>query len=117
MLGWVLLTAAWTIGNPPFAAPDESDHYIRALGISSGDLVGRPAPEKRALTPAQIPVGAAATRSVAVPEALAVGRGAGCYVFDAARSAGCLDSDVPANVPRQITPVGTYQRGCGAPSA
>ena len=39
LAAWALLLAAWVVGNPPFAAPDETDHIstvlewgVRALG-------------------------------------------------------------------------------------
>jgi hypothetical protein len=37
----ILLTVSWLIANPPSAAPDESSHYIKALGAGSGDLAGQ----------------------------------------------------------------------------
>lgn len=55
ILGWVLLACAWVFGNPPFAAPDEADHFVRAVGIAEGHLVGVPAPEARiGASPAEI---------------------------------------------------------------
>ena len=39
-LAYVLLTAAWAVGNPPFAAPDEWAHQLRAIGVGRGDLIG-----------------------------------------------------------------------------
>jgi hypothetical protein len=41
--GYVLLLIAWVVANPPFMAPDEHDHYIRALALGSGQIVGAPA--------------------------------------------------------------------------
>jgi Predicted membrane protein (DUF2142) len=29
------------VTNPPFAAPDEAEHYVRAIGLSEGHLIGR----------------------------------------------------------------------------
>ncbi len=40
MLGFVLLSAAWLFSTPPDAAPDETVQYLRALGISKGQLLG-----------------------------------------------------------------------------
>jgi hypothetical protein len=39
-IGLTLLMAAWVCGNPLGAGPDEAAHYVRALGVGGGDLVG-----------------------------------------------------------------------------
>ena len=39
---YAMLVAAWTFGSPPFAAPDEWWHYMRAVSIGHGQLVGKP---------------------------------------------------------------------------
>lgn len=41
---WVIFAIAWIWTNPLGAAPDEGDHYIRAVAAGYGDLVGTPAP-------------------------------------------------------------------------
>ena len=38
-LGLTLLLAAWIMATPPFAAPDEGSHYLRALTITNGSIV------------------------------------------------------------------------------
>ena len=38
--GYVLLGATWLFSTPPFRAPDEPAHYLRALTISQGRLLG-----------------------------------------------------------------------------
>jgi hypothetical protein len=38
--GFVLLGVAWLFSTPPFQAPDEASHYLRALSIVDGRLVG-----------------------------------------------------------------------------
>jgi Predicted membrane protein (DUF2142) len=38
--GLVLLSAAWLFATPPFQAPDEAAHYLRALTIAEGRLLG-----------------------------------------------------------------------------
>ena len=40
-IGLTLLLAAWVVGTPPFGAPDEASHYLRALNIAQGHLLGR----------------------------------------------------------------------------
>jgi hypothetical protein len=39
--GLVLVVLAWVFGNPPGAAPDERDHYVRALGAGQLQLAGK----------------------------------------------------------------------------
>ena len=40
-LGIALMLAAWIGASRPFAPPDEAAHYLRALGLADGQLVGR----------------------------------------------------------------------------
>jgi len=41
-----LLSGLWGLANPPFAAPDEPAHVIRAFSLDHGELTGKP-PSKR----------------------------------------------------------------------
>ena len=43
-LALAALLAAWVAATLPFGAPDEKDHYLRALGIANGQLVGPKVP-------------------------------------------------------------------------
>jgi Predicted membrane protein (DUF2142) len=43
-LGLALLMAAWVATTRPFDAPDENAHYLRALSITNGKLLGPRAP-------------------------------------------------------------------------
>lgn len=106
--GWALLLCAWTIGNPPFAAPDEAAHYVRAIGLGSGHLAGRPTPPGSApgATPAQTAWVDQADRRVAVPAGLAPP--ADCYVHDPSTSAACLAHQPRPPAVDADTPVGTY---------
>jgi hypothetical protein len=38
--GFALLLTAWMFSTQPFQAPDEAMHYVRALGIANGQLLG-----------------------------------------------------------------------------
>jgi hypothetical protein len=40
VLGTALLLTAWMAGTQPFQAPDEASHYLRALNLSRGHLLG-----------------------------------------------------------------------------
>lgn len=70
---WLLLGAyaalgtAWLFSDPPFSSPDEEAHYVRAIGVSQGSLVG---------SEVQVPVGLS-------PDAFS------CEIKDPAVSAAC----------------------------
>ncbi len=44
ILAYVALTGAWMMSSRPFAGPDETAHYLRALTITNGHLTGSRAP-------------------------------------------------------------------------
>jgi hypothetical protein len=48
-----LIGLAWVVADPPGAGSDEPAHYIKALGVGGGDLVGQP-PRARGPTPEQL---------------------------------------------------------------
>lgn len=71
MLGIALLVAAWIAGTQPFGAPDEASHYVRALSITNGQLLGRKVPYNAVpLTPTQQVWANQITRAVRVPARL-----------------------------------------------
>jgi hypothetical protein len=108
--GWALIALGWAIGNPQFAAPDETDHYVRAAALSGGTLVGESvadfsAPDR---TPEQEAWMAQTARRVTVPAGLAPP--VTCYITDPALSAGCIDDQPVVREPVElVTPVGAYQ--------
>lgn len=70
-LGLGLLLAAWVVASPPFAAPDEASHYLRALNIANGHLLGRKIPYSSVpLGPPERAFVNQDTRAVDVPAAL-----------------------------------------------
>jgi predicted membrane protein DUF2142 len=70
-LAFALLLAAWVVATPPFAAPDEASHYLRALNISQGHLLGAKIRYPNVpLTPAEQAFVNHDTRAVDVPAAL-----------------------------------------------
>jgi Predicted membrane protein (DUF2142) len=107
---WALIALAWAFANPPFAAPDEEAHYLRAVGVAGGTLTGdeltaRPAAE---LTRREAWL-AMNSREVVVPARL-VPPDPGCYVLDPSRSAACLDvAPRASSAARMTTYVGDYQ--------
>ena len=70
-LGLTLLLAAWVIATQPFGAPDEASHYLRALNISQGHLLGPKIPYPNVpLTPVAQAFVNHDTRAVMVPAPL-----------------------------------------------
>ncbi len=110
LLAWALLLAAWVVGNPPFAAPDEADHYIRAIGISEGHLLGRPDHSAHIGVDArQVAWVAQAARFVSVPRGFDPTR-FGCELGPGAQSAACLNAvDLEPPPVVLVTAVGNYQ--------
>jgi hypothetical protein len=43
-VAYAIIVTAWLMSSRPFAGPDESAHYLRALGIANGQLVGARVP-------------------------------------------------------------------------
>jgi hypothetical protein len=71
--GLGLLLAAWVMATAPFTAPDEASHYLRALGIANGHLLGPKVPYVPApvgLSPAQLAWGDQGGRAVWVTPAM-----------------------------------------------
>jgi hypothetical protein len=122
-----LLVAAWVFGNVPFGAPDESMHYVRAIGVGRGEVLGEKVgwddPTRSA---AELRWIRQAARTVEVPDGLDPA-GADCAALGG--RADCLDRlPTPPGPTRVGTAVGTYQpvpyvvpglamRAAGAPVA
>ena len=121
---YALLIPAWIAGNPPNAAPDEIWHYLRAVGIGHGQLLGRPAGLEgaKAIVGAERPpyltediyrkqlaLVAQTTRQVRIPEGLTPGW-LRCEGRDPRVSAGCLHSSPPLSQAGDwFIPTATYQ--------
>lgn len=110
LMAWALLLAAWVMGNAPFAAPDEAQHYIRAVGVSQGHLIGTAAPSAGSgSTPTQMAWTAQAARSVSLPRGLDPDAFA-CELGPGERSAACLNAANQHPPPvTLVTAVGNYQ--------
>jgi len=110
LVAWALLLAAWVMGNAPFAAPDEADHYIRTIGVSEGELLGKADPDAGiGVTPTQIAWTAQATRLVPLPRGLDP-EPFTCELSPGEPSAACLNT-VDSRPPpvTATTTVGNYQ--------
>jgi predicted membrane protein DUF2142 len=108
-VGWTLLAAAWVFANPPFAAPDEMDHFVRTVGITEGRLIGSPAPDVNiGADAAEIRFDKGTQRALMVPSDLNP-TPFNCYIANPLVSAACLHRP-PLRGPRTrlITSVGNY---------
>ena len=106
---WTLLVAAWVVGNPALGAPDERDHYVRALAVASGQVVGEPAPEAAGgKTARQLDWTRQATRRVQARRDLLPPPDS-CYVLDPGQAASCIANTPGPAAGGPTTPVGTYQ--------
>jgi hypothetical protein len=111
LCGYAFLTLAWLMSNAPFAAPDEAHHFVRAIGVGHGTLLGSPAPT---FDPSADPVKAKwlnqANRSIEVPAGMSPSPYACEDPFRADISAACMRHARPSSVVHpETTPVGTYQ--------
>jgi hypothetical protein len=89
------MLAPWVLATVPFHGPDESAHYIRAVGIASGQLLGpRPGPADMDIPgaqPAQLAWGRHDLRVVFVPGALEP-PGTACISGEGRVAAGCHET-------------------------
>lgn len=112
VLAYGALLLAWVVGNPPFAGPDESGHYSRAVSIPRDGFVGDQVDDYRppGLSTVQLAVVRQAVRQVIIPAGLSP-RGRSCYIHTPRNSVACLDEAGPASDEpvAWITNVGTYQ--------
>ena len=109
--GYGLLLAAWVVGNPVFAAPDEWSHYLRAVAIAHGRLLGDvPASyHDPHLDPRQEAWVRQAVREITVPPGMSPDAFA-CNAFRPEASAACVEKVVPApREERALIVNGTYQ--------
>jgi hypothetical protein len=117
---------AWIVGNPPYGGPDEWHHYVRAVSIGHGQLVGEPAGldgAKAIVGPvrprylsskvydAQLQWVAQHTTRVHVPAGMTPGWfRCGALQQDPAIPASCLNGSRPLPQPQELfNPAGTYQ--------
>src|SRR5262245_12829161 len=125
-LSYALLIAAWIVGNPPPSAPDEWSHYLRAVSLGRGQLVGTPGGRAGAeaivgsVRPPFLPQKtyedelawvAQNTAQVHIPAGLTPGWfRCGHVQHDPLLSAGCLNTSPPLDEERDwFNPTATYQ--------
>jgi hypothetical protein len=110
LTGWLALSLAWIVGNPPFAGPDEGSHYLRALEVGGGSLITEHRPDLAdGETERQLAWQRQVTYETRVPPGLAP-HDWECWTSDKRTDAGCLEEFRPPE--RAFTtanPVGNYQ--------
>jgi hypothetical protein len=124
-LSYALLMASWIVANPPFGGPDEWSHYLRAVGLGHGQLLGTGSGREGAMVivgPTRPPSldektyqdelawVAQNTRKVHIPAGLTPGWFRCPYQTDPAVSARCLNNAPPLDQPGDwFNPTATYQ--------
>jgi hypothetical protein len=108
--GFVSLSTGWFFSSPIGAAPDEEAHYVRAVGISEGRLVGDPITFSRGSeSVAALNFYEGVSRAIWVPARLDPPDFAGCYAARSAVSAACADGQRQPDGPAYLlTYVGVY---------
>jgi hypothetical protein len=107
---YAVFAVLWAITNAPFSAPDESQHYLRAVGISDGHLIGTPAVYNGpVLTPKETAWRHLLTRAVSVPPGLSP-NGFECELFHPDVTPACSSHvSTNATTTTEQTDVGVYQ--------
>jgi hypothetical protein len=110
VLGYLAIAAAWLWGNPLGAAPDEEAHYVRAVGINQGDLLGQSVAvdqgHARFIT---WEWALENSRAFSVPATLAPPDFASCYANHPSMSAACTRAERALGAAARIlTYVGIY---------
>lgn len=87
--GVSLLSSAFVFGSSPFTSPDEGQHYLRAIGVGHGHLIGRKVPDtSQGYGPDQRAWVEQATYAVRVPDGLSP-MNSGCVNENVSNSAAC----------------------------
>ena len=108
---YLFLCSAWLLGNPPGAAPDEDDHYLKALAAGRGEIhLDRPAPPPPDMDSLDKPRRwhVVTSRLVSIPASLDPAP-LTCTAFRPEVSAGCLHGERLDQAVERATIVGPYQ--------
>lgn len=118
LCGYAFLTVAWVFGNPVGAAPDEPDHYVRAVAIAHGQIIGDPPKTHDRLrfdgapqgwSPTQAATARGQAKVVQIPARLAPPESMPCNAFLPGVPADCpLEPPAKAGSLRIGTYMGTY---------
>ncbi|MFL5348124.1 MAG: DUF2142 domain-containing protein [Hyalangium sp.] len=106
-----LWLVAWVMGTPLFSGADEWAHYLRAMGIREGRLVGDRLPEDYAFpdfTPVQQAFLRQTSRLIDIPAGM-LPQGYSCNAYQSEQSAGCTNQGGAVPEPRRgATVTGAY---------
>lgn len=97
VLPYLVLSLMWAISNPPGAAPDETDHLVKAIGNARGSI-GVAAPALPAGSAPILERNNSTTRSFQVPADLNP-TGYTCFAFHSRITADCLPDGKPEAAP------------------
>jgi len=119
LAGYLALAVSWLAANPPGAGPDEDAHYVRAAGLSQGEVLGRKVRVQRSTgqPAARLAFSEAVDRTYYLPAHLAPPDFSTCYRFLPERSAACADLSQGGNAGRRLTYVGVYPPFAYLPAA
>jgi hypothetical protein len=108
VLPYLLLGLAWAFSNPPGAAPDESAHLIKALGMAHLDIGTKYEGPASGTRPVDLR-NASITRVVSIPARL-VPTGYSCTAFQPTKPATCLPTQAPqgSGSVQATTSIGAY---------
>lgn len=108
VLPYLLLMLAWAFSNPPGAAPDESSHLVKALGMSRLDIGIKYAGASHERGNGSIR-NDSISRLIPVPDNL-VPHGNSCMAFRPAKSASCLPTTSSKSTELHMVkdPLGSY---------
>ena len=107
---YAALGLSWSVTNAPFIAPDETQHYLRALGIRTDDTLAAPrtAYTGPILSPRETEWRRKLTRAATVPPGMSPD-GLDCAVFQPNVTPECAEAVVPnRETIVQDTDVGSY---------
>jgi hypothetical protein len=114
---FTLIAIAWTFTTPPFSSPDEWAHYLRALSLAHGQVLGHPTNDyPPGLTPGQQAWVVQATRIVDIPPHLAPD-GFACNALAPSRPHDCVLPAPSTGWTKRTIPNGTYQPAAYLPAA
>lgn len=100
-VGLVLVLTCWVMSSPPFSAPDEPAHLVRAVSAAAGQLRGQAVP-----TTGRPSLLTQNKRSFDIPRRFRVADNKPCFAFRPQESAACQPA--PTLTEKATRHVGTY---------
>lgn len=101
--GLACVLGAWVFAAPETAGPDEPSHYVKAVALARGDVLGKPYTLKetrRIFTVRQAEQAVRSAREFTVPKGLGYASSFPCHAFKAQQKATCLRRDQAVRAPK-----------------